>query len=83
MKKISDNSKYSRINTKVKLFKEDLEYLTKQIIDNFDYINIYIDEYELDKFEELNDIKKDKINYYRISAYDEDDGFDKLKIDIY
>jgi hypothetical protein len=82
MNKISSNSKYSTIDIKVKLFKEDLEYLTNTIIHNFDYVVIYADEYELENFAELNDIKKDKISFYKINAYDKGNNFNELKMTV-
>ena len=56
--------------------------MTKQIKDNFDYVKINLDEYELDNIVELNDIKTDKTNYYKISAFDKENDFNNLKLTI-
>jgi hypothetical protein len=71
MEKVTKSKDYSKSYPFAKLFKEDLEQISRLFLDNFSEVVIEADEYRIDNISELNEFKKELVYEFNILGYDE------------
>jgi hypothetical protein len=82
MEKLKTQRDYSFSYPFIIFYKEDLERLTELFFKNFSEIEIEADDFKLEDINEINDIQKEFIQFFKLAGYDKinENSFRECKI---